>query len=118
MSTPLVQDWLAPAPTPELLEQAQDLLEERRVVASRRAALDVVLVLDEEGSIRVVRAFRRGLTCSCPGGGPLNTWCPHKLGAAAVWAELLEALPPVELDEATNGHIDGQLELDLEAVLP
>ena len=117
MSAPTLLRWLAPPPTPDLVEQAQDPLEERRVVASRRAALDVVLVLDEEGCVRVVRAHRRGLTCSCPGGGRMTEWCAHRLAAAAVWGDLVEALPSVELDEPTNGHVDGQLELDLEAVL-
>lgn len=91
-------------PSPAVAMKAHRLIEERRVVLSSRQ-WDTALVCGDSAAY-LVRAWRRGVSCTCPAGRNLNmVACCHKVAALALWADREATLPPMveEASEAVAG---------------
>lgn len=69
----------------EVATKAHRLLEEGRVAVPTQRP-DTAVVVGFSG-VHVVRAWRRGVSCSCPAGRLMGVRCAHALAAMVIWKE-------------------------------
>ncbi len=82
--------------------QAHLLLEQGRVVLGPQGS-DAAIVFGRHGRY-LVRAWARGVSCTCPAGRPMGALCSHALAAMVVWHERAEVR--LEFEPAVGDQLD------------